>query len=143
MDTKFHAGAPKTFLAAALLVLMSVLTFSCSSPAPSKSAEPDQGPKHYALTGRVVSIEKDKKQVTVDAGDIPGFMAAMTMGYDVKDPATLDSLTPEDQIKADLIVNQSDVHLENVVVTKKAEPGKTKAEPGKTPAGHAPDTGKQ
>jgi len=95
---------------------------ACSKPKP---AEPEQGPKRYALTGRVVSVEKAKNQVTVDAGDIPGFMGAMTMGYDVKDPNVLNTLSANDQIKADVVVNQNDVHLENIVVTQKADSAKS------------------
>jgi Cu/Ag efflux protein CusF len=99
--------------------------FSMTACNKSKPAEPEQGPKRYALTGHVVSVEKAKNQVTVDAGDIPGFMGAMTMGYDVKDPSVLATLSANDQIKADVVVNQNDVHLENIVVTKKADPAKS------------------
>ena len=65
------------------------------------------------------SIEAPKQQVTVDAGDIPGFMAAMTMGYSVKNPNLLTPLSPEDKITADVVVNGNDVYLENIVVVKK------------------------
>jgi Cu/Ag efflux protein CusF len=65
--------------------------------------------------------------VTVDAGDIPGFMAAMTMGYSVKDPKLLSPLSPEDQITADVVVDGNDVYLENIVVTKKADKAKAPA----------------
>lgn len=90
--------------------------------APPQSAEQQQpaGPQRYKLTGRVVSVEAPKQQVTVDAGDIPGFMAAMTMGYSVHDANSLAQLSPEDQITADVVVNGSDVYLENIKITKKA-----------------------
>lgn len=94
---------------------------SCGSSAPSK---PAAGPQRYPLTGRVVSVEKDKEQVVVDAADIPGFMMAMTMGYSVKNPNLLESISPEDQIKADVVVNDKDVYLENIVVVKKADQSK-------------------
>jgi hypothetical protein len=96
--------------------------FGCSSPEPAQS---DQGPHRYALTGRVVSVDKDRQQVEVDAGDIPGFMSAMEMGYSVKNPSLLDSVSPEDKIKADVMVNGSDVWLENIVVVKKADQAKS------------------
>jgi len=97
---------------------------SCGSSTPPKSAE---GPQRYPLTGRVVSVEKNKEQVVVDAADIPGFMMAMTMGYSVKNPNLLETVSPEDQIKADVVVNDKDVWLENIVVVKKAD--QTKAPP--------------
>jgi Cu/Ag efflux protein CusF len=122
----FHAK--KFFLLVILLapVFLSFGVAGCSSPQPA-AVQPEQGPKRYHLTGRVVSLDKTKLQVTVDAADIPDFMSAMTMGYDVKSADALDPLSPEDQIKADVVVNGNDVHLENIVVTKKADPAKTPA----------------
>jgi Cu/Ag efflux protein CusF len=99
---------------------LSVALAGCSSPQPAKQEQ--QGPQRYPLSGRVVSVDKAKQLVTVDAGDIPGFMMAMTMGYSVKDPSQLDSLSPQDQIKADVVVNKDQVYLENIVVSGKAAP---------------------
>jgi Cu/Ag efflux protein CusF len=105
-----------------------VWLIGCSSP---KSAQPvsqtePSTPRRYSLQGRVVSVEKDKQQVVVDHGEITGFMMAMTMGYSVKNPSVLDSLSPEDQITADVVVNGNDVWLENIVVVKKADQSKPK-----------------
>ena len=85
------------------------------------------GPKRYHLSGRIVSVESAKQQVTIDAADIPGFMMAMTMGYAVKNLDQLTPLSPEDQITADVVVNGSDVYLENIVVVKKADKAKAPA----------------
>jgi protein SCO1/2 len=98
-----------------------------SKPAEQTSEQAPQGPQRYHLEGRVVSVETAKQQVVVDHGDIPGFMSAMQMGYSVKDPNLLKPLSPEDQIKADVVVNGNDVHLENIVVTKKADQAKPPA----------------
>ena len=100
----------------------------CGSSKPA--AQPTDGPKRYQLAGRVVSVEPANNQVTVDHGDIPGFMMAMTMPYPVKDPNLLKPLAPEDQIKADVVVNGNDVYLENIVVTKKADQAKPPAPSG-------------
>ena len=110
-------------------VSLCVWLIGCSSP---KTAQPvsqseSSTPRRYSLQGRVVSVEKDKQQVVVDHGEITGFMMAMTMGYSVKNPAVLDSLSPEDQITADVVVNGNDVWLENIVVVKKADQSKAKA----------------
>jgi protein SCO1/2 len=101
-------------------IALGAVLVGCSSPKP-----PAQGPRRYALQGRVVAIDKPANQVTVDAGDIPGFMSAMTMPYAVKDPQSLDSLAPGDQVTADVVVNDTNVKLENVVVVKKAADSKT------------------
>jgi Cu/Ag efflux protein CusF len=99
--------------------------------------QPADGPKRYKLEGRVVSVETAKQQVVVDAGDIPGFMMAMTMGYSVKNPNLLGPLSAEDKITADVVVNGNDVYLENIVVVKKAEQAKSPA------AGNAPPASSQ
>jgi protein SCO1/2 len=112
----------------AVMVLGAALA-GCSSPKPAA-----QGPRRYALQGRVLAIDKPANQVTVDAGDIPGFMSAMAMPYAVKDPKSLDSLAPGDQVTADVVVNDADVKLENVVVVKKATPAKAESPNDSHPA---------
>ncbi len=132
------------FLLVFLLAPISLVvgTAGCgSSKTAQQTAQPEQGAKRYALTGRVVSVDKPKLQVVVDGADIPGFMMAMTMGYDVKNANLLDPLSPEDQIKADVVVNGDEVHLENIVVVKKADQAKTAPASGTNPS--ASKTNKQ
>jgi len=105
--------------ALAAVIVFGAALAACSSPKPAA-----QGPRRYPLQGSVLAIDKPTNQVTVDAGDIPGFMSAMAMPYAVKDPQSLDSLAPGDQVTADVVVNGTDVKLENVVVVKKAAESK-------------------
>jgi len=79
----------------------------------------DTGAKRYHLTGRVVSIDKAAQSINVDGDEIPGFMAAMTMPYQVKDAAVLEKLSPGDQIKADIVVGNEGAYLENIVLAQK------------------------
>jgi Cu/Ag efflux protein CusF len=99
------------------------------------------GPKRYQLEGRVVSLDPANNQVVVDHKDIPGFMMGMTMPYPVKDPNELKPLAPQDQIKADVVVNGNDVYLENIVVTKKADEAKPPASSSAPAAPPAPKKG--
>src|ERR1700733_11026901 len=71
----------------------------CGSPKPAE--QPASGPQRYHLAGRIVSVETAKQQLVIDADDIPGFMAAMTMGYSVNNPNQLTPLSAEDKITAD------------------------------------------
>jgi Cu/Ag efflux protein CusF len=120
-------------------ILFSAGLASCGSSKPAEQAAPAAaGPQRYHLAGRVVSVEPAKQQVVVDAGDIPGFMMAMTMGYSVKDTNLLAPLSAEDQIKADVVVNGTDVYLENIVVTKKADTAKAPAAGAAPPAASQP-----
>jgi Cu/Ag efflux protein CusF len=133
MRNHIKLGARAIFLRATVAagIFLSVWLIGCSSPKQAQQASQpaQQAPKRYSLNGRVVSIEKAKQQVVVDHGDITGFMMAMTMGYSVKNPNLLDSLSPEDQITADVVVNGDDVWLENIVVVKKAGQAKAPASP--------------
>jgi Cu/Ag efflux protein CusF len=124
-----------------LVMIAAGISFSaglagCGSPKPAQ--QPAEGPKRYKLEGRVVSVETAKQQVVVDAGDIPGFMMAMTMGYSVKNPNLLTPLSAEDKITADVVVNGNDVYLENIVVTKKADQAKPAAGSNAPPASSQP-----
>ena len=124
-------------LTAILLAGLSVVA-ACG---PSRSAKPTAGKegtdpvttetkdasvKRYNLTGRVVSIDKANQAINVDGDEIPGFMAAMTMPYQVKDTAILDKVAPGDQIKAVIVVASDGAYLENIVPAKKAVSPKPK-----------------
>jgi len=98
--------------------LVLVLSVSCNKPVQ----------KRYHLTGRVVSTDKRSHSVMVDGDDIPGFMAAMTMPYTVKDDSLLDKLSPGDQITADVVVSGDSSWLENIVVTGHSAPPKPTSE---------------
>jgi Cu/Ag efflux protein CusF len=121
--------------AAGILATLGLAGCGGSKPAEQSSAQ-GAGPKRYQLEGRVVSLDPANNQLVVDHKDIPGFMMGMTMAYPVKDPNELKPLAPQDQIKADVVVNGNDMHLENIVVTKKAEakPPASSSAPAAPPA---------
>lgn len=115
-------GMGPTIFSVVALVCLGMLT-ACGPSRSAKQAEAkvdDKGAKRYVLTGRVVSVDKPTQSLNVDGDAIPGFMAAMTMSYQVKDGSALDKLSPGDQIKAEIVVGDEGAYLENIVVTKKA-----------------------
>ena len=77
-------------------------TSTSGSSATSSTATP--GEKRYHLQGTVVQIDKAQQHLVIDHGDIPGFMAAMTMPYPVADAKTLDMVSVGDQVTADVVV---------------------------------------
>jgi len=126
-----HSRTIARILAAMVMVGLSVLA-ACG---PSHSAKPSAGKetddkvtaepkdtsaKRYNLTGRVVSIDKPTHSINVDGDEIPGFMAAMTMPYQVKDAGVLEKLSPGDQIKAEIVMGNDGAYLENIVIAQKA-----------------------
>ena len=70
--------------------------------------------REYKLQGQVLSIQPDHKQAVIRHEDIPGFMSAMTMPYDVKDPKEYEPLKPGDLINAKLVVLPTAAYLEEV-----------------------------
>jgi protein SCO1/2 len=86
----------------------------------------------------VVSIDQQHATLNVDGQEVPGFMAAMTMPYPVRDARSLSSLNPGDEITADVVITSDGAYLENIVVTKKAASGASKPSAGPT---HEPQPG--
>jgi protein SCO1/2 len=126
----------RIFRAPAILTTIAILGLglaACSSDAPKPAETPAAAPaaapatgqtaQRYDLKGKVVAVDKAGKKLTVDAGDIPGFMSAMTMPYAVKDEHLLDNLSAGDQITAKVVSSSGDIWLENIVPVK-VEPAK-------------------
>ncbi len=103
-----------------ILILFSVLLFSAceKSSSPKLTASPDA--KHFAFKGKVVSVDKAKKTVTVAHEKIPGYMDAMTMAFPVNNDFVLNDLTGDADISADLVVDKDAFWLENIGVSAAA-----------------------
>ncbi len=82
---------------------------------PAEAQAPADGqPQRYDLRGKVVSVDKAKKSLTVDHEVIPGFMGAMTMPYAVKDEHLLDNLKPGEQVTAKVVATSDEYWLEDI-----------------------------
>jgi len=103
-----------------VLLGVAVIVSLAASACGSKSEQVRE--KRFHLKGTVVQVDKAQQHLVIDHEEIPGFMAAMTMPYPVVRPADLDQVAAGDQITADVVVVGETVHLENIVVVKKAEP---------------------
>jgi protein SCO1/2 len=76
--------------------------------------------KRYELNGKVVSVDRDKSQVTISHGEVKGYMPAMTMPFTVPSESDLQILAPEDQVSATLVVDGSKVWLEDLVISRQS-----------------------
>ncbi len=56
----------------------------------------------YHGSGTVRAVLTRAQRLVVDAGDIPGYMAAMEMVYRVEPASLLDGLKPRDRIEFDI-----------------------------------------
>ena len=75
--------------------------------------------KRFELKGTVVSVDRDKSQVTISHEDVNGYMPAMTMPFNVSE-TDLQILAPEDQVVATLVVDGSKARLEDLVISRQS-----------------------
>src|SRR5438128_882537 len=92
-------------VALALCLCVAVLGAACGKKS-------DQ--REYTLQGQVLAVAPDHQQATVNHEEIKGFMAAMTMPYNVRDPKQLEGVAPGDLINAKLVVLSNDAYLTEV-----------------------------
>lgn len=106
-----------------LILFSSLFLTGCQqSPEPKFVASSDA--KIYALKGKIVSVDKAKKSVTVAHEKIPDFMDAMTMPFPVKDAFVLDDLQKDGDISADLVHDTDGYWLENIAVSSASAPNR-------------------
>ena len=74
-------------------------------------------PLTFKGEGTVISVDGGKVQIVIDHKEIPGFMAAMIMGFPVKSPMLLMDLTAGDQIGFTIDAEQQAI----VEITSKRE----------------------
>jgi protein SCO1/2 len=68
----------------------------------------------YPLQGQVLTIQPEHKFAEIKHEEIKGFMPAMTMSYEVKNPKLLDGLAPGDLVNAKLVVESNAAYLSEV-----------------------------
>ncbi|HEX9961604.1 MAG TPA: SCO family protein [Pyrinomonadaceae bacterium] len=99
---------------AILLFLLTVCFVSaCQKTPPPQTASGET--KRYNLKGKVVSVDKAKKEAKIAHDDIPGFMDAMTMPFPIRADWVWEDLTPGAEIRAELVVDEKmNYWLENI-----------------------------
>lgn len=107
-----------------LLLFSSLLFSACQKPAvETNSSNPT---KRYALKGKVVSVDRDRKRATVDHEPVEGYMDAMTMEFPIHEDWVWDDLVPGSEIRAELVVDNSakdPFWLEKIGIIASAKPG--------------------
>ncbi len=73
--------------------------------------------REYTVVGQIVAVQASAAGVTIRHEDIAGFMPAMTMPFQVKDPALLDGRKPGDLVRATLLVQDTDAWISDIAVT--------------------------
>lgn len=68
----------------------------------------------YSAHGVVERIAPSHRQVTIHNQAIPGYMMAMTMDFNVRNPKALNGISPGDKIDFTLMVNATNSWVENI-----------------------------
>ncbi|MEY4691108.1 MAG: hypothetical protein RIT19_1433 [Verrucomicrobiota bacterium] len=73
-------------------------------------------PREYSVQGIVRRVEPERRSVVVKHEEVPGFMPAMTMPFDVKEPKELQGLKPGDRISFRMLVTTNDGWIDRIQV---------------------------
>jgi protein SCO1/2 len=86
--------------------------------------------QRFDLHGKVVAFDPKEGTVTLAHDAIPGYMAAMTMAYPLKDKWVFNVLKPGQTLRATLVVSGDQAWLEGVVITEVSKPETNSLAPG-------------
>ena len=101
------------------LFSLAVLGFSSCQP---KQRVRSPTEKHYDLKGKVVTVDKEKRELTIAHEDIKDFMPGMVMPFSVREDWVYEIAAPGNQITATLVVDGTQSWLEDVVLTEDSTP---------------------
>ncbi len=76
------------------LACITIFAALISLSRPAAGAQGPGGRTLYNMTGMVLKVDSSRKSFLVSHDSVPGVMPAMTMQFDVQDPADLKSVTP-------------------------------------------------
>jgi len=74
--------------------------------------------EEYAVKGMVVSVNRQASTFTASIEEIPNFMRAMTMPFDVLKPGDLDNLAPGAVVEFTLVVDKQSSHAEQIKIVR-------------------------
>lgn len=101
-----------------LVFLLSVILFFSACQPTTKKPVAAENAQRYPLKGKVISVDLAKQKVVVQHEKVEGYMEPMTMPFPIHDKDVLQTIAPNSEIKAELVVNpDQDYWLENVVIS--------------------------
>jgi protein SCO1 len=117
----------KNILPLCSFLLIGLIVSACSSKrsAPTSTfiaPEASSSAKRYDVKGKVVSVDKANRKVTITHEEIKGYMEAMTMPFTLPNEDVYSELKPGSQILATLVVDQGRSWLEDPVISNVVDP---------------------
>lgn len=118
----------KNLLLKALPLLGVLLLCGCENrPSGADAAAADTNRQVFQVKGLLKELKQNGKTVVIAHEEIPDYMVAMTMDFDVKDKAELKGLQPGDYLAFQMVVTKDDGWIENL----RKVPGAPPADAGK------------
>src|SRR5688500_13490763 len=77
-----------------------------------------QAPSEYPVSGMVLRVDRARNSFTASIQAIPGYMPAMAMPFEVRQPRDLDGLVPGAAVEFTLVVAQSSSHAERIRILR-------------------------
>ena len=74
--------------------------------------------QQYPVTGMVLTVDRARNTFTASIEAIPGFMAAMTMPFEARQPKDLDGLAPGAAVEFTLVVDRKSSHAERIRIVR-------------------------
>lgn len=99
-----------------IIIFLSVFLSACEKQAAKNEASQDA--KRYDLTGKVIAVDKPKKEITVAHDEVKDYMPPMTMVFKVKEDWAIDVLNAGDMISASLVVDKDTYWLESIAISR-------------------------
>ncbi|APR80789.1 Hypothetical protein A7982_06136 [Minicystis rosea] len=86
-------------LSVLLACLLGAASLTCSKPASSTSTRQSSTPApSYTARGNIRAIDTTKKTILIAHRDIPGYMKAMTMQFELRDASLAKGVSAGDEI---------------------------------------------
>lgn len=113
----------KSIPLAVVLVALSLLIACGSEPEPSaaavvgESADALEGTRQNPFVGRgtVQTVDAASRRLVIQHGEIPGFMAAMTMAFPVAEEVSLETVQASDDVRFEIeLLDGGDYQIFNV-----------------------------
>jgi Cu/Ag efflux protein CusF len=100
--------------------LLLALGLAVSPALEARGARPD-----YRGYGLIKGLDPEKGEITLDHGEIPGLMEAMTMTYRVSDPSMLEAFAPGQEVSFRLRDQDGQYVVTAIEPRGSAAPGET------------------
>ena len=91
---------------------------SSTPPGSETTAESSSEPTYNDALGTITAIHE--RHVSIDHDEIPGFMNAMTMSFEVNDPSLLQDLAPGMEVRFRIAVMDREVYIDQIERSERA-----------------------